>query len=155
MPFVISWGSQRSYDFLLWQVDPGNTGRVGPTEAALFLKKSGLPDITLGKVKERNASVWKFLIFLKIWHSDVLVSSADLGPRWSRWKRFPGQAGQTRVLSSARLKWILHHWLMSVWIQGRWSDFVYVHSVCFNRVFMLLCGSWPAHRAGRMSLLQV
>lgn len=32
------------------QVDPGNTGRVGPTEAALFLKKSGLPDITLGKV---------------------------------------------------------------------------------------------------------
>uniref|UniRef100_A0A8C2WBW9 Epidermal growth factor receptor pathway substrate 15 like 1 n=1 Tax=Cyclopterus lumpus TaxID=8103 RepID=A0A8C2WBW9_CYCLU len=32
------------------QVDPGNTGRVGPTEAALFLKKSGLPDVTLGKV---------------------------------------------------------------------------------------------------------
>uniref|UniRef100_A0A673ISE6 Epidermal growth factor receptor substrate 15-like 1 n=1 Tax=Sinocyclocheilus rhinocerous TaxID=307959 RepID=A0A673ISE6_9TELE len=33
-----------------WSVDPGNTGRVGPTEAALFLKKSGLPDITLGKI---------------------------------------------------------------------------------------------------------
>lgn len=32
------------------KVDPGNTGKVGPTEAALFLKKSGLPDITLGKV---------------------------------------------------------------------------------------------------------
>ncbi|KAI2650456.1 Epidermal growth factor receptor substrate 15-like 1 [Labeo rohita] len=32
------------------KVDPGNTGRVGPTEAALFLKKSGLPDITLGKI---------------------------------------------------------------------------------------------------------
>ncbi|XP_077390230.1 epidermal growth factor receptor substrate 15-like 1 isoform X2 [Festucalex cinctus] len=32
------------------QVDPGNTGRVGPTEAALFLKKSGLPDNTLGKI---------------------------------------------------------------------------------------------------------
>uniref|UniRef100_A0A3B3ZH62 Uncharacterized protein n=1 Tax=Periophthalmus magnuspinnatus TaxID=409849 RepID=A0A3B3ZH62_9GOBI len=32
------------------QVDPGNTGRVGPTEAALFLKKSGLPDTTLGKI---------------------------------------------------------------------------------------------------------
>uniref|UniRef100_A0A7N6B9W3 Epidermal growth factor receptor pathway substrate 15-like 1a n=1 Tax=Anabas testudineus TaxID=64144 RepID=A0A7N6B9W3_ANATE len=31
-------------------VDPGSTGRVGPTEAALFLKKSGLPDITLGKI---------------------------------------------------------------------------------------------------------
>uniref|UniRef100_A0A3B4D2F3 Epidermal growth factor receptor pathway substrate 15 like 1 n=1 Tax=Pygocentrus nattereri TaxID=42514 RepID=A0A3B4D2F3_PYGNA len=36
-------------DSLCYQVDPGNTGRVGPTEAALFLKKSGLPDITLGK----------------------------------------------------------------------------------------------------------
>ncbi|KAM9354785.1 uncharacterized protein KZ484_012868 [Pholidichthys leucotaenia] len=31
-------------------VDPGNSGRVGPTEAALFLKKSGLPDSTLGKI---------------------------------------------------------------------------------------------------------
>uniref|UniRef100_A0A671Y869 Epidermal growth factor receptor pathway substrate 15 like 1 n=1 Tax=Sparus aurata TaxID=8175 RepID=A0A671Y869_SPAAU len=38
------------YENLYRQVDPGNTGRVGPTEAALFLKKSGLPDITLGKI---------------------------------------------------------------------------------------------------------
>lgn len=32
------------------QVDPAYTGRVGASEAALFLKKSGLPDSTLGKV---------------------------------------------------------------------------------------------------------
>uniref|UniRef100_A0A3P9CQ17 Epidermal growth factor receptor pathway substrate 15 like 1 n=1 Tax=Maylandia zebra TaxID=106582 RepID=A0A3P9CQ17_9CICH len=38
------------YENFYRQVDPGNTGRVGPTEAALFLKKSGLPDLTLGKV---------------------------------------------------------------------------------------------------------
>ncbi|XP_062411864.1 epidermal growth factor receptor substrate 15-like 1 isoform X3 [Sardina pilchardus] len=38
------------YENLYRQVDPGNTGRVGPTEAALFLKKSGLPDMTLGKI---------------------------------------------------------------------------------------------------------
>ncbi|XP_065812320.1 epidermal growth factor receptor substrate 15-like 1 isoform X2 [Labrus bergylta] len=38
------------YESFYRQVDPGNTGRVGPTEAALFLKKSGLPDITLGKI---------------------------------------------------------------------------------------------------------
>ncbi|XP_062250886.1 epidermal growth factor receptor substrate 15-like 1 isoform X2 [Platichthys flesus] len=38
------------YENLYRQVDPGNTGRVGPTEAALFLKKSELPDITLGKI---------------------------------------------------------------------------------------------------------
>ncbi|XP_047662833.1 epidermal growth factor receptor substrate 15-like 1 isoform X6 [Tachysurus fulvidraco] len=38
------------YETFYRQVDPGNTGRVGPTEAALFLKKSGLPDITLGKI---------------------------------------------------------------------------------------------------------
>uniref|UniRef100_A0A8D3CW32 Epidermal growth factor receptor substrate 15-like 1 n=1 Tax=Scophthalmus maximus TaxID=52904 RepID=A0A8D3CW32_SCOMX len=39
------------YENFYRQVDPGNTGRVGPTEAALFLKKSGLADITLGKVE--------------------------------------------------------------------------------------------------------
>ncbi|GAA6104030.1 epidermal growth factor receptor substrate 15-like 1 isoform X1 [Tachysurus ichikawai] len=39
-----------AYETFYRQVDPGNTGRVGPTEAALFLKKSGLPDITLGKI---------------------------------------------------------------------------------------------------------
>ncbi|XP_061834425.1 epidermal growth factor receptor substrate 15-like 1 isoform X2 [Nerophis lumbriciformis] len=38
------------FENLYRQVDPGNTGRVGPTEAALFLKKSGLPDVTLGKI---------------------------------------------------------------------------------------------------------
>ncbi|XP_072246351.1 epidermal growth factor receptor substrate 15-like 1 isoform X3 [Leuresthes tenuis] len=38
------------YENFYRQVDPGSTGRVGPTEAALFLKKSGLPDITLGKI---------------------------------------------------------------------------------------------------------
>ncbi|KAM3876032.1 epidermal growth factor receptor substrate 15-like 1 [Diretmus argenteus] len=38
------------YENFYRQVDPGNTGRVGPTEAALFLKKSGLPDATLGKI---------------------------------------------------------------------------------------------------------
>ncbi|KAI1883029.1 hypothetical protein AGOR_G00241030 [Albula goreensis] len=38
------------YETYYRQVDPGNTGRVGPTEAALFLKKSGLPDATLGKI---------------------------------------------------------------------------------------------------------
>ncbi|NXR98718.1 EP15R factor, partial [Oxylabes madagascariensis] len=35
--------------FLL-QVDPAYTGRVGASEAALFLKKSGLSDIILGKI---------------------------------------------------------------------------------------------------------
>ncbi|XP_068599541.1 epidermal growth factor receptor substrate 15-like 1 [Brachionichthys hirsutus] len=38
------------YENFYRQVDPGNTGRVGPTEAAVFLKKSGLPDVTLGKI---------------------------------------------------------------------------------------------------------
>ncbi|CAN9500786.1 unnamed protein product [Ophioblennius macclurei] len=38
------------YEAFYRQVDPGNSGRVGPTEAALFLKKSGLPDSTLGKI---------------------------------------------------------------------------------------------------------
>ncbi|XP_014833839.1 PREDICTED: epidermal growth factor receptor substrate 15-like 1, partial [Poecilia mexicana] len=38
------------YENFYRRVDPENTGKVGPTEAALFLKKSGLPDSTLGKI---------------------------------------------------------------------------------------------------------
>ncbi|NXV73898.1 EP15R factor, partial [Atlantisia rogersi] len=34
----------------IFQVDPAYTGRVGASEAALFLKKSGLSDIILGKI---------------------------------------------------------------------------------------------------------
>lgn len=49
---------------VLVQVDPGNTGRVGPTEAALFLKKSGLPDMTLGKVMNEWMSEWVCYTFL-------------------------------------------------------------------------------------------
>ncbi|KAJ8372918.1 hypothetical protein AAFF_G00275680 [Aldrovandia affinis] len=43
-------GGNSMYESYYRQVDPGNMGRVGPTEAALFLKKSGLPDATLGKI---------------------------------------------------------------------------------------------------------
>ncbi|XP_039371359.1 epidermal growth factor receptor substrate 15-like 1 isoform X6 [Mauremys reevesii] len=38
------------YETYYKQVDPTYTGRVGASEAALFLKKSGLPDIILGKI---------------------------------------------------------------------------------------------------------
>ncbi|XP_040846668.1 epidermal growth factor receptor substrate 15-like 1 isoform X5 [Ochotona curzoniae] len=38
------------YESYYKQVDPAHTGRVGASEAALFLKKSGLSDITLGKI---------------------------------------------------------------------------------------------------------
>ncbi|KAJ8332494.1 hypothetical protein SKAU_G00422830 [Synaphobranchus kaupii] len=40
------------YESYYRQVDPRSTGRVGATEAALFLKKSGLSDSTLGKIWE-------------------------------------------------------------------------------------------------------
>uniref|UniRef100_A0A8D0KW41 EH domain-containing protein n=1 Tax=Strix occidentalis caurina TaxID=311401 RepID=A0A8D0KW41_STROC len=38
------------YETYYKQVDPSYTGRVGASEAALFLKKSGLSDIILGKI---------------------------------------------------------------------------------------------------------
>ncbi|XP_073909847.1 epidermal growth factor receptor substrate 15-like 1 isoform X8 [Castor canadensis] len=38
------------YESYYKQVDPAHTGRVGASEAALFLKKSGLSDIILGKI---------------------------------------------------------------------------------------------------------
>ncbi|XP_029466860.1 epidermal growth factor receptor substrate 15-like 1 isoform X7 [Rhinatrema bivittatum] len=39
-----------AYESYYKQVDPALTGRVGPSEAALFLKKSGLSDTILGKI---------------------------------------------------------------------------------------------------------
>lgn len=36
--------------FVSFQVDTGNTGRVLASDAAVFLKRSGLPDLILGKV---------------------------------------------------------------------------------------------------------
>lgn len=36
--------------FVSFQVDSGSTGRVLASDAAVFLKKSGLPDLILGKV---------------------------------------------------------------------------------------------------------
>ncbi|XP_042526543.1 epidermal growth factor receptor substrate 15-like 1 isoform X1 [Dipodomys spectabilis] len=43
-------GGNPLYESYYKQVDPAYTGRVGASEAALFLKKSGLSDITLGKI---------------------------------------------------------------------------------------------------------
>ncbi|XP_072338941.1 epidermal growth factor receptor substrate 15-like 1 isoform X5 [Scyliorhinus torazame] len=40
------------YETYYRQVDPAHTGKVGPNEAALFLKKSGLSDAILGKIWE-------------------------------------------------------------------------------------------------------
>uniref|UniRef100_A0A8C5K1Z7 Epidermal growth factor receptor pathway substrate 15-like 1 n=1 Tax=Jaculus jaculus TaxID=51337 RepID=A0A8C5K1Z7_JACJA len=42
-------GGNPLYESYYKQVDPAHTGRVGASEAALFLKKSGLSDIILGK----------------------------------------------------------------------------------------------------------
>ncbi|PNI71570.1 EPS15 isoform 5, partial [Pan troglodytes] len=38
------------YEKYYRQVDTGNTGRVLASDAAAFLKKSGLPDLILGKI---------------------------------------------------------------------------------------------------------
>lgn len=43
---------------VLLQVDPAYTGRVGASEAALFLKKSGLSDIILGKVGKMKMQIF-------------------------------------------------------------------------------------------------
>ncbi|XP_021106723.1 epidermal growth factor receptor substrate 15-like 1 isoform X9 [Heterocephalus glaber] len=43
-------GGNPLYESYYKQVDPAYTGRVGASEAALFLKKSGLSDVTLGKI---------------------------------------------------------------------------------------------------------
>lgn len=40
--------------FSSFKVDPTNQGSVGALDAAKFLKKSGLPDAVLSKVRQRN-----------------------------------------------------------------------------------------------------
>ncbi|XP_048845010.1 epidermal growth factor receptor substrate 15-like 1 isoform X2 [Brienomyrus brachyistius] len=45
-------GGNPIYENFYRQVDPRSTGRVGASEAALFLKKSKLPDRTLGQIWE-------------------------------------------------------------------------------------------------------
>lgn len=42
-------------------MDPGNLGKVGATEAAQFLKRSGLSDSTLGKVSHSSSASSKLL----------------------------------------------------------------------------------------------
>uniref|UniRef100_A0A8C7G6D3 Epidermal growth factor receptor pathway substrate 15 like 1 n=1 Tax=Oncorhynchus kisutch TaxID=8019 RepID=A0A8C7G6D3_ONCKI len=73
------------YENFYRQVDPGNTGRVGPTEAALFLKKSGLPDVTLGKIWDLADPDGKgFLDKRKDTSSPSLsISSVSSEPHWA------------------------------------------------------------------------
>lgn len=66
------------HNLCLLQVDPGNLGRVGPTEAALFLKKSGLADVTLGKVSVRLRLRPVFFSFFFFFRWSVFV--------YCRWK---------------------------------------------------------------------
>ncbi|XP_018112592.1 epidermal growth factor receptor substrate 15-like 1 isoform X2 [Xenopus laevis] len=50
IPLTQLSGGNPLYETYYKQVDPSYTGRVGPAEAALFLKKSALSDIILGKI---------------------------------------------------------------------------------------------------------
>ncbi|XP_053556022.1 epidermal growth factor receptor substrate 15-like 1 [Bombina bombina] len=50
IPFTQLSSGNPLYETYYKQVDPSHTGRVGPAEAALFLKKSSLSDIILGKI---------------------------------------------------------------------------------------------------------
>lgn len=68
------------------KVDPGNTGRVGPTEAALFLKKSGLPDVTLGKVGSECVCV-------SVCHT--LLACSSYCPANSPAPKLPGSSSQS------------------------------------------------------------
>uniref|UniRef100_A0AAV2KXD2 EH domain-containing protein n=1 Tax=Knipowitschia caucasica TaxID=637954 RepID=A0AAV2KXD2_KNICA len=59
------------YDKYYRQVDPTNSGRVGAPDAALFLKRSGLADLVLGKIwdladSERKGSLNKQQFFVAL-----------------------------------------------------------------------------------------
>lgn len=52
------------------QVDASGSGRVAASEAALFLKRSGLSDLILGKVKSITVHVYNY--FKRMW--DVKIN---------------------------------------------------------------------------------
>uniref|UniRef100_A0A8C5E8I9 Epidermal growth factor receptor pathway substrate 15 n=1 Tax=Gouania willdenowi TaxID=441366 RepID=A0A8C5E8I9_GOUWI len=59
------------YDKYYRQVDPTSSGRVAAADAALFLKRSGLPDLVLGKIwdladSERKGSLNKQQFFIAL-----------------------------------------------------------------------------------------
>ncbi|GAA6097780.1 epidermal growth factor receptor substrate 15-like 1 isoform X1 [Tachysurus ichikawai] len=69
-----------AYETFYRQVDPGNMGKVGASEAAQFLKRSGLSDSTLGKIwdlsdPERKGYLDKRGFFIAL----RLVASAQCG----------------------------------------------------------------------------
>ena len=51
------------YEIYWKRLDPGDSGKVAPMDAAKFLKFSGLSDQTLGKVRVMN-----FKTFLILYH---------------------------------------------------------------------------------------
>lgn len=56
------------------QVDPTGSGRVAAGDAALFLKRSGLADLVLGKVGVNSFTSGESVIFML----SMLTASCDL-----------------------------------------------------------------------------
>lgn len=50
------------------QVDPSNSGRVAAGDAALFLKRSGLADLVLGKV----TSIRRHVSIIAVWEMKII-----------------------------------------------------------------------------------
>uniref|UniRef100_A0A3P9H5D2 Epidermal growth factor receptor pathway substrate 15 like 1 n=1 Tax=Oryzias latipes TaxID=8090 RepID=A0A3P9H5D2_ORYLA len=69
-----------AYELYYRQLDPGNTGKISAAEAAQFLKKSGLPDSTLGKIWDLADSDRKGFLDKKGFFIALrLVASAQAG----------------------------------------------------------------------------
>uniref|UniRef100_A0A8D2J202 EH domain-containing protein n=1 Tax=Varanus komodoensis TaxID=61221 RepID=A0A8D2J202_VARKO len=77
------------YETYYKQVDPSCSGRIGASDAALFLKKSGLADPVLGKIwdladPEGKGFLDKQGFFLAL----RLVACAQSGHEYLSWIRF-------------------------------------------------------------------
>uniref|UniRef100_A0A8C2TUG8 Epidermal growth factor receptor pathway substrate 15 like 1 n=1 Tax=Coturnix japonica TaxID=93934 RepID=A0A8C2TUG8_COTJA len=72
------------YETYYKQVDPTYTGRVGASEAALFLKKSGLSDIILGKIWDLADPEGKgYLDKQHDTSSPLLITPPSTEPHWA------------------------------------------------------------------------
>ena len=83
-----------------FQVDRGNTGQISAGDAAQFLKKSGLSDSTLGKVKFNlleNGSRLDIGISQCLINPLLVYDILDLGFGWFGTKRLFGQEGNVVI----------------------------------------------------------
>lgn len=96
--------------FLSPQVDSANAGRVLASDAAVFLKKSGLTDLILGKVFNDN-----YLIILSLASVSILCKLKYLVVLQDMWSSVMCSQSCYPVVSNFKYPWLFYYVCSSWW----------------------------------------